>query len=502
MIEKNPDSFSDIVDRAAAELRSTPVPPGPPPKLLEALLQAAKESEGPLQAAVQASARSLTRCPDNRPLSQIQKIRNTVMKYPIRSLSIFAACGSALIAALLIISPQMKGNVAFAEVCAIIQRSQTMVCTGQMNVPMPGATDTTKVKIMSLEDGRLREEIGSQMVMIVDWPTGKMLTLSPGVKSAILISFKGMPKQPMQPMQQDFLAGLKKLTQSPNAEDLGLKTVDGKEVKGFRVKNENLTVTFWADPKSGDPITVEYQQEIPNFNKDIQHHLDKEIKEMPESLQKEIQQKQADSLGKEGKGDKTMIMVLSNFQFDVPLEDSLFSLTPPEGYQLQEMSMDWSGSSEKDVIEVLRRAADMDNGQFPDSITSQKLILKLSLKSTMKWSFEMGKQAAQAAVQAAKDKAAGKEPQNASAPMVPPEMLKEQSEMGSLIGRMTTFLSENGGWKYAGKGVKIGDAQTPIFWYIPKAAKQGRVIYGDLSVKDVPLDQLPPNPEAKKSDSK
>ena len=42
MIEKKPESFSDIVDRAAAELRSMPVPPGPPPELLEALLQAAK----------------------------------------------------------------------------------------------------------------------------------------------------------------------------------------------------------------------------------------------------------------------------------------------------------------------------------------------------------------------------------------------------------------------------------------------------------------------------
>jgi hypothetical protein len=67
---------------------------------------------------------------------------------------------------------------------------------------------------------------------------------------------------------------------------------------------------------------------------------------------------------------------------------------------------------------------------------------------------------------------------------------------------MGMFLAVNKGWKYAGKGVKLGDAQTPVFWYVPKDSKQGRVVYGDLSARDVPVDQLPPDPEAKKSDTK
>jgi hypothetical protein len=54
---------------------------------------------------------------------------------------------------------------------------------------------------------------------------------------------------------------------------------------------------------------------------------------------------------------------------------------------------------------------------------------------------------------------------------------------------------------YAGKGVSLGAADTPIFWYRPINAKMYRVIYADLSVKDVPLDQLPPA-EAKKNDKK
>ena len=81
-------------------------------------------------------------------------------------------------------------------------------------------------------------------------------------------------------------------------------------------------------------------------------------------------------------------------------------------------------------------------------------------------------------------------------------MLKQQSEIGSLFGRMKLFLQENEGWKYAGKGVKRGDAQTPIFWYVPKGSQQGQVVYGDLSVRDVPVDQLPPDPEKKKNGEK
>ena len=37
---------------------------------------------------------------------------------------------------------------------------------------------------------------------------------------------------------------------------------------------------------------------------------------------------------------------------------------------------------------------------------------------------------------------------------------------------------------YAGKGVSLGAADKPIFWYRPKDGKKYRVIYADLSVRD------------------
>jgi hypothetical protein len=43
---------------------------------------------------------------------------------------------------------------------------------------------------------------------------------------------------------------------------------------------------------------------------------------------------------------------------------------------------------------------------------------------------------------------------------------------------------------YAGKGVKLGEADKPIFWYRPKDSKKYRVIYADLTVRDA---DAPPN---------
>jgi outer membrane lipoprotein-sorting protein len=444
MIEKKPESFSDIVDRAAAELRAMPVPPGPPPELLEALLQAANVNVGCVKHTVKVSDQPSSDGSYNQPLSQLQKIRNIIMKNPFKSLTTFAACCLVLIAAYLTFGPLMQGNVAFAEVCAIIQKAKTMVCTAKTNLPWPGTTENMEMKIMSIGPGRIRQEIGQHQVMITDYPAGKTLTLTPQNKIAVILNIKGTPKF----MQQDWFTGLKKLSQNSNAEDLGLQTMDGKEVKGFRVKDENFPVTFWVDPKSGDPIKVEIQQKIPDY------------------------------LNKEGKGEITMKMVMSDFQFDVPLDESLFSLTPPEGYKMQpEMNMDFSNASEKDVIEVLRRYTDMENGTFPESLTAQSVILKITLGPMSQIEKKIKTQA---------DKEA-----------MLPEVMKTVQEAGSICGRMSMFLAENKDWKYAGKGVKLGNAQTPIFWYVPKDSKQGRVIYGDLSVRDVPVDKLPPDPDSK-----
>jgi hypothetical protein len=55
----------------------------------------------------------------------------------------------------------------------------------------------------------------------------------------------------------------------------------------------------------------------------------------------------------------------------------------------------------------------------------------------------------------------------------------------------TRVFKGEGKWYYRGKGVKLGEAATAVFWYRPKDSATYRVIYGDLHVEDVAAENLP-----------
>jgi hypothetical protein len=52
-------------------------------------------------------------------------------------------------------------------------------------------------------------------------------------------------------------------------------------------------------------------------------------------------------------------------------------------------------------------------------------------------------------------------------------------------------LPDESNWRYTGKEATFGDTGATIFWYRPQGSKTYRVIYGDLSVKDVAPEDLP-----------
>ena len=55
-------------------------------------------------------------------------------------------------------------------------------------------------------------------------------------------------------------------------------------------------------------------------------------------------------------------------------------------------------------------------------------------------------------------------------------------------------------WHYAGKGVKLGAADRPIFWYKPAESENYQVIYADLSTKEVAPVDLPEASEAEQAE--
>jgi len=158
-----------------------------------------------------------------------------------------------------------------------------------------------------------------------------------------------------------------------------------------------------------------------------------------------------------------MQIVCNNLQFDVTLDESRFSMEVPDGYVVQQAGVDFKEGTEDAFIETLRIWAEIiENGQFPDSINLEDVVkvgpmLGLGLKR---------------------------------ANLTQQESLEVATRFGQGIV-FIRFFKGQGQWYYTGKGVKLGDSETPIFWYQPKDSQTWRVIYGDLKVEDVAPEDLP-----------
>ncbi len=155
--------------------------------------------------------------------------------------------------------------------------------------------------------------------------------------------------------------------------------------------------------------------------------------------------------------------IMKNFQFNAAVDESMVSMDVPEGYTQQKSGIDLGNANEADFIESLRIWAQIiGDGTFPQTIGTQstmKVMPTLVQKLTIMKVTE-----------------------------------QEGTRIGMTFAKGMLFhqiLEGQGQWKYAGAGVKLGDAKTPIFWYQPKDSATYRVIYGDLSVKDVSPENLP-----------
>ncbi len=151
-----------------------------------------------------------------------------------------------------------------------------------------------------------------------------------------------------------------------------------------------------------------------------------------------------------------MQIICDNLQFDVALDESRFSMEVPDGYTVQSAGIDFKKNTESDFIETLRIWAEIiEDGRFPDSINLEDFV-NIGPK------LDKGLKRANLTEQ-------------------------QQLEVATRFGQGLVFIrffKGQGQWHYAGKGVKLGDGNTPIFWYQPQNSTTWRVIYGDLSIGD------------------
>jgi outer membrane lipoprotein-sorting protein len=306
---------------------------------------------------------------------------------------------------------------------------------------MKKATVTAEVMMITTLDGyRARTEMEgpdrSKTVEITIWDgdQGKKIELQPAEKRATVRNLTNMRKDKIpNPDSRDLLAYFRSLLldawDKPDVkrESLGEKDVDGRRVVGFRLSGRGLdkwppdtVMSLWGDLKTGLPVRIETTMAMaPNVK-----------------------------------------VTMSDFAFNVDLDESLFSVEPPAGYQvIRGPTIDVSRAEEKDLIDTFRHYSELSGGPFPAKLDMGSLLQSLDRKVPP----ERGQK-----------RSAKQERETA-------EAHRAKLQRGLWF---TMALPKEADAHYAGRGVSLGAADTPIFWYRPKDAKAYRVIYADLSIRD------------------
>ena len=364
-----------------------------------------------------ALGKSKTASADKQPI-----VWRTVMKNPLAKLAVAAA---VIIVAAIGIHYIVAPGVTFADVIQPILDAKTAV----LDIILGNEEDNSPVIHDMVMGSRIRRTLSNAqgVVSIIDLETGRILVLTAASQEAVYIDLKGLPSIP------NYLDRLKnviaKLQDSSDfsVEELGEQDIAGQKLIGFHAANPKLDVTIWADRRTALPVRIEQM---------------------------------------EGQ----MKVICRNVQFDVPMDESLFSMDVPDGYKLQQTELDLMGATEQDFIEGLRvRAEVLGDGLFPESVAVEDYIKEAPA---------IGKKIGEIGLSE-----------------------KEQTELGMKLAKHLLFIrffKGQGKWQYAGRGVKFGNVKTPIFWYQPQNSQTYRVIYGDLHVEDMAPDKLPqaPAPQA------
>ncbi len=342
-------------------------------------------------------------------------IWRTIMKSPITKIAAVVVIAGVLIGMHFV--GLSTATVTFAEVIKPILNAQTAILDTIIGEEGEGPVIHDMVR-----GSRIRRTLSNMegIVAIIDLQEGRILQLTHEKKEAAYIDLKDWPSIPnYMERLRNVITGLQEHPEFA-VEKLGEQEIAGQRLIGFRATHPKAEITIWADPETALPVRIE-------------------------------------STGGQ------MILITKNLKFDVPMDESLFSMDVPEGYTQQQAELDLHGATEEDFIEGLRIMAEVfGDGNFPESVALEDYLKQAP--AIIKKCEELGLSE------------------------------EEQTELGMKLQNYLLFIrffKGEGQWHYAGKGVKLGDADTAIFWYRPEGSETYRVIYGDLRVEDVSPENLP-----------
>ncbi len=300
--------------------------------------------------------------------------------------------------------------------------------TFKATVEVEGAPTQT-FDCMFMEPVRMRQTSLQGVIVIGDFQEGKIVTLMPEQNKAVVIEMENIPENEDQSQFNMFHEIRKRIQEAQETEDESVSFLGEREIDGM--------------------TTIGYHVQRPGV--DITVWADPQTK-LPVKMENTV-------------GPVTYTM--TDIVFNVELDETLFSLEIPSEYTVRTMQVDASEPTEKDLLEMFRIWADHMDGNLPSvlDMNAQMEFVKYQRKKM-------------------KDK--GQEPSEES-------MLELQKTIMKMSrgGMFVQNFPADRDWHYAGNGVKLGDADTAIFWYRPEGSETYRVIYGDLRVEDVSPENLP-----------
>lgn len=337
----------------------------------------------------------------------------------------------------------------FADVLEQIYKART-VTYKETFYPERRPSFTTEK--MVIESGQMRSVLPHGDITIFDFSGGKNLHLTPQTKRAILTHRVGRPRRKQLFNYLDWVSRI----HEESGEFAGQEEINGQMTDVFVIQKDFGKTTVWVDPETNLPVRVE-RVSTPNPDREII------VPEMSLALNEFGGEENEISsiIISGGKGiQKKMTIVMSDFVWDAELDESLFSLEVPKGYSVEEKQFDVSEMEENGLIAAFAFWTEMSEGFFPSAINDLGDPNKVRPMLVAKFDRDGD----------------------------PREELDEAMKKAHVILKGLFFAQQqkvDGSWGYAGKGVRLGDADRAICWWKPESSEVYRVIYGDLSVGNV-----------------
>jgi hypothetical protein len=237
-----------------------------------------------------------------------------------------------------------------------------------------------------------------------------------------------------------------------SGEFIGEKMIGEQRVRGFLITQKHQRAEIWADAATGLPALVEVN---------VEAHVD--------------------ALGNKQAASK---WTFRDFTWNKDLDRQLFSLEPPEDYEVEERELNVAPPDEKDLIETLRLWTDATDGIFPRELNAESIPTPGLEFSTAGSSVELGG-SVQTSSQVTSSSKTKMSSDQVNAVMA--NFVKMHRGLAFIAG----LRAFNQDWRYVGAAVRRGEADKPVCWWKPRGQQAYRVIYGDLSIKDVPAESLP-----------